>query len=52
MCLTDRPSLRSYASGRMGLALLVLLASSGMAMAQDGGFLGTLSDVIGDSAPG
>ena len=52
MSLTDRPSLRSYASGRMGLALLVLLASGGMAMAQDGGFLSTLSDVIGDTAPG
>ncbi|HAC51395.1 MAG TPA: flagellar biosynthetic protein FliP, partial [Sulfitobacter sp.] len=36
MSLTDLPSLRAYASGRMGLALLVLLASGGMAMAQDG----------------
>lgn len=52
MSLTDLPSLRAYASGRIGLALLVLLASGGMAMAQDGGFLSTLSDVIGDTAPG
>ena len=52
MSLTDRPSARLWAPGRLGLALLVLLASSGMAMAQDGGFLSTLSDVIGDAAPG
>ncbi|UWR32807.1 flagellar type III secretion system pore protein FliP [Sulfitobacter sp. W027] len=52
MSLTDLPSPRPNAPGRLGLALLVLLASSGMAMAQDGGFLSTLSDVIGDTAPG
>ncbi|NUH64964.1 flagellar type III secretion system pore protein FliP [Sulfitobacter sp. S0837] len=52
MRLTDRPSPRPAALGRLSLTLLVFLASSGMAMAQDGGFLGTLSDVIGDAAPG
>lgn len=52
MRLTDLPSPRVSALGRFGLALLVFLASSGMAVAQDGGFLGTLSDVIGDTAPG
>ncbi|MEX3314488.1 flagellar type III secretion system pore protein FliP [Sulfitobacter sp. PS-8MA] len=52
MRLTDLPSPRVSALGRFGLALLVFLAGSGMAMAQDGGFLGTLSDVIGDAAPG
>ncbi|SDG47197.1 flagellar type III secretion system pore protein FliP [Sulfitobacter delicatus] len=52
MFLTNLPSLRLWAPGRLGLALLVLLAGSGMAVAQDGGFLGTLSDVIGDTAPG
>jgi len=52
MSLTNLAFPRRWAPGRLGLALLVLLAGSGMAMAQDGGFLGTLSDVIGDAAPG
>ena len=52
MSLTERALPRLGAPGLMALALLALLAGSGMAVAQDGGFLGTLSDVIGDAAPG
>ena len=38
--------------GRLVLAGLLLLAGAGMATAQDGGFLGTLSDVLTDADPG
>lgn len=52
MRLTD--SLRK--AGRFlrlpGLAGLLLCAGAGMAAAQDGGFLGAISDAIGDAAPG
>ena len=52
MSLTDNHHLRRYAPGRLLLAGLLLFATTGIAAAQDGGFLGTLSDVVGNAAPG
>jgi len=52
MSLTRFPHLRSGLLRGIVPAGVLLLASTGMAAAQDGGFLSTLSDVIGDTAPG
>jgi len=52
MSLTDNHHLRRYVPGRLLLAGLLLFATTSIAAAQDGGFLGTLSDVVGNAAPG
>jgi len=52
MSLTDFIGFRSRTLCRIALAAMILLASFGMATAQEGGFLGALSDAIGDAAPG
>ncbi|MGJ8544677.1 MAG: flagellar type III secretion system pore protein FliP [Sulfitobacter sp.] len=52
MFLTDLMQMRRVLSGRLGLAGLALLVGASAAAAQDGGFLSTLSDVVGDAAPG
>jgi flagellar biosynthesis protein FliP len=52
MRLTDTADPRRRLPARLCLAGVLLLAGSGMAFAQDGGLLSSLSDVLGDVAPG
>ncbi|MFT6090871.1 flagellar type III secretion system pore protein FliP [Sulfitobacter sp.] len=52
MSLTNFDHPLRYAPGRLLLAGLVLFGTAGIAAAQDGGFLGALSDVVGNAAPG
>ncbi|SFT08770.1 flagellar biosynthetic protein FliP [Sulfitobacter marinus] len=52
MSLTDLDHPQRFVPGRLLLAGLLLFASAGIAAAQDGGFLGTLSDVVGNAAQG
>ena len=52
MSLTNFDHPLRYVPGRLLLAGLVLFGTVGIAAAQDGGFLGALSDVVGNAAPG